>query len=128
MWLGNAALLNGWRQRVLRLPPIRTGLFAGDLLNRHEVPFSCMWSANFVPKPKDWPPHVQVVGSLGVKQGEASKVDEQFGLLLAWLQQGPPPIFVGFGSMVIADTARLQETLALTFPLSSPQPSPLPLP
>ena len=70
-----------------------------------------MWSANFVPKPKDWPPHVQVVGSLGVKQGEASKVDEQFGLLLAWLQQGPPPIFVGFGSMVIADTARLQETI-----------------
>ena len=111
MWLGNAALLNGWRQRVLRLPPIRTGLFAGDLLNRHEVPFSCMWSPNFVPKPKDWPPHVQVVGSLGVKPGEASKVDEQFGRLLAWLQQGTPPIFVGFGSMVIADTARLQETI-----------------
>ena len=100
MWLGNAALLNGWRQRVLRLPPIRTGtagpcnhmhthmhppcnrthppctaralpacnqpagLFAGDLLNRHEVPFSCMWSASFVPKPKDWPPHVQVGRSL----------------------------------------------------------------
>ena len=95
MWLGNAALLNGWRQRVLRLPPIRTGtagpcnlvhlacnhthppchrthppchqpagLFAGDLLNRHEVPFSCMWSDAFVPKPKDWPPHVQVRSSL----------------------------------------------------------------
>ena len=71
-----------------------------------------------MPKPKDWPPHVQVVGNLGVKQGEATKVDEHFGPLLAWLEQGAPPIFIGFGSMVIADTARLQQTLALALALA----------
>lgn len=37
---------------------------AGDLLNHNRVPFAKLWSPALVPKPKDWGPHIDVVGNV----------------------------------------------------------------
>ena len=65
------------------------------------MPFAKLWSPSFVSKPRDWPSEVRVVGScrLATQQSVDESTDE-CRALLAWLDEGPPPIFVGFGSMV----------------------------
>eukprot|EP00965_Chrysotila_dentata_P169856 5606910-Pleurochrysis_carterae.AAC.1 len=72
-----------------------------------------MWSPAFVPKPNDWPPFVDVVGAFEFKQsGQGSNFDETpFAPLLEWLSQGPPPIFIGFGSMVIENPPALANVI-----------------
>ena len=102
MWHGMLPIVNRFRTRTLGLKTLRFGAFGGSLLNSCKVPFVKMWSPSFVPKPSDWPEEVDVAGSFFIK-GKATQVDEtqpERAKLLAWLAEGPPPIFVGFGSMV----------------------------
>lgn len=91
-----------------------------------------MWSPSFVPKPRDWGPHVDVVGNFLEESADghvlgfpSSSPSAEGGSsspgpvydprlpadLVSWLQRGPSPIFVGFGSMVIEDTAKLSATI-----------------
>ena len=79
----------------------------GALLNQGQVPFTYMWSPTFVPKPADWPSWCVVAGTYSLKQGGKSFDASKFEALSAWLRSGPPPIFVGFGSMVIKQPEEL---------------------
>ena len=107
MWLGNGPMINQWRREVLHLRPIRSGTFAGTLLSRLQVPFSYMWSPSFVPKPEDWPAYTRVVGAFTADQVKTGFDESAFADVIAWLKAGSPPIFVGFGSMVIQDPKAL---------------------
>lgn len=113
IWMGNGWMINAWRAQTLRLPPIRLGTLGGNLLSKLRVPFSFLWSPALVPKPADWGDHVEVVGTLWPPPsdpagGDDSQFDARpFAPVLGWLAAGAPPIFVGFGSMVIVDTAAL---------------------
>ncbi|KAJ1626110.1 hypothetical protein T492DRAFT_596986 [Pavlovales sp. CCMP2436] len=116
MWLGNAGMINSWRKRTLELPPIRLGGRGGALIKDHRVPFSFLWSPAFVPKPVEWGEHVEVVGVFHPPASDAAAKDggfdaRPFAPLAAWLAAGPPPVFVGFGSMVVADTAALSAAI-----------------
>eukprot|EP01033_Poteriospumella_lacustris_P010913 gene10913-7762_t len=62
LWLSFERDLNAFRVSV-GLEPFRLGQYGWDLLNYHRVPFAKMWSPSIAPKPKDWPAHVDVVGS-----------------------------------------------------------------
>lgn len=77
-----------------------------------------MWSPSLAPKPKDWPEHVDVVGTffepLQVSSGENPSTGASNNLqqsaspeLLSFLDSGSAPVFVGFGSMVIANPEHL---------------------
>lgn len=118
MWVSNRAMINAWRTKVLRLPALQLGTFVGLLLHRFRVPFSFMWSPSFVPKPEDWAgEHVEVVGAFasparadGGAPGSNLDPAEQ-RRLDAFLGAGKPPIFVGFGSMVIDDPTALAGTI-----------------
>ena len=99
---------------MLKLRSIRSGTFAGSLLTRLRVPFSYMWSPAFVPKPADWPPYVRVIGtchtdSTSPTRGLAENVP--YSALREWLSKGPPPIFVGFGSMVVKNPTWLANVI-----------------
>ena len=109
MWLGNGPMINNWRRTDLNLPPVRLGTFGGNLLPRFRVPFSFLWSPAFVPKPEDWGDHVEVVGVFHPPaSGAGGGFDTApFAALVHWLAQGKPPIFIGFGSMVVADVNAL---------------------
>jgi len=77
-----------------------------------------MWSPSFVPKPDDWPEQCEVVGTFTqFKKGESKKVTlskedaEKLSGLIKWIESGQPPVFVGFGSMVIKDTERFSNAI-----------------
>lgn len=104
------APINRWRRTVLELPEVQYGHHSA--VTKSRIPFSAMWSPSFVPKPDDWPEQCRVVGTFVIDQKSSTAFDEsEFAELSEWLASGPPPIFLGFGSMVIEDTNSLAEMI-----------------
>jgi sterol 3beta-glucosyltransferase len=99
--------INQWRRKTLKLPPIYAVATSLNQIVAAKIPFSAMWSPSFVPKPADWPDQCSVVGTFVNKPGAVTFDLEPFQELQAWIDAGTPPIFLGFGSMVIRDTAKL---------------------
>lgn len=97
--------INKWRMRTLKLPRIRGNLMQNSI-PKEKIPFSAMWSENLLPRPQDWPGQCRVVGTCRFNQNNGKEIafdPIQAGLqdLIRWLECGPKPIFIGFGSMVI---------------------------
>ena len=81
-----------------------------------DVPISHMWSPSFVPRCLDWPSHVDVVGdftrllpSIDIEEECVPPPYVPDPRLAAFLEEcgDDKPIYIGFGSMVISDHARL---------------------
>nr|CAB3478950.1 unnamed protein product [Digitaria exilis] len=94
IWWGTRGFINDFRKK-LNLPPIAYfSTYHGSISH---LPTGYMWSPQLMPKPKDWGPLVDVVGycflNLGTKYEPPLELSQ-------WLQQGPKPIYIGFGSMV----------------------------
>ena len=93
-WMGLGPVLNEFR-RTLALDPIRFGEAGYNLLNSNQCPFVKMWSPALCPKPRDWGPHIDVVGNFfsGPLGGDGRYTPP--AELANYLAAGPPPIFVG---------------------------------
>lgn len=76
-------------------------------LRRDATPIVHMISPQLLPGPRDWPDHCTLAGDVRIAShlraawGEAHLDSE----LLAWLDAGPPPVFMGFGSMPVLEPA-----------------------
>ncbi|KAI9991115.1 hypothetical protein PInf_018747 [Phytophthora infestans] len=101
MWQGTEGVINEFRTEVLKLHPIRNGDSGSELLLDLSIPHSFMWSPQLVPKPSDWGDLYNVIGTVALK-GPASEYSPS-PQLEAFLGNDGGPIFVGFGSMVLAD-------------------------
>jgi len=106
IWLGLKDQFNDFRQNVIGLPPI--GNWGAHVLNDKMVPFVKMWSPSLVPKPEDWGENVDVVGNFFLHTASEYTPPRD---LEAFLAEGSAPIFVGFGSMMIEDTAGLTKLI-----------------
>ena len=104
-WVGMAEVFNEFRTTKLSLEKFRFGTTGEDLINAFSVPFVKMWSPSLAPKPRDWGHNVDVVGGFYLDQ--ASSYSPPVALVDFLRDDLPPPIFIGFGSMVIEDTAAL---------------------
>ena len=109
-WTTFSRSINNWRISTLRLPYIALESGSLNLVAASKLPFSAMWSPAFVPKPNDWPDQCEVVGAFFVDQQSSFNL-EPFEELIWWLKQGPKPIFIGFGSMVIKNTTKLEKMI-----------------
>lgn len=110
--------INRWRTKVLHLPIIPFNIRYINPIPPCRIPFSAIWSPSFVPKPEDWPEQCRVVGTFTeFKPGKKEPAtlpegDEvKFASLIAWMERGDKPVFIGFGSMVIKDTEALQQVI-----------------
>jgi sterol 3beta-glucosyltransferase len=63
-------------------------------------PFLMAYSEAFLPRPKDWPAHVEVTGFWFRDTPSSWQPPED---LVRFIAAGPPPIYAGFGSMVMKD-------------------------
>ena len=104
--------VNSWRTHTLHLPKVTRNMMFANPIVSCSIPFSAMWSPSFVPKPDDWPEQCRVVGTFTERKAsdktDVPTVDtELFAELIEWMGQGSPPVFIGFGSMVIKDTEAL---------------------
>jgi UDP:flavonoid glycosyltransferase YjiC (YdhE family) len=90
-------LLNESRGRVLHLPPLSRRYYWQVDSPRSEVPFIYGFSPSVVPRPANWGPAIQIAGYWFLDE---SQDYEPPAALLSFLDAGPPPVYVGFGSMV----------------------------
>lgn len=102
-WWGSRLAYAWLRRRNRTLPPLSSWPFSA---RNRRPPLLFAISPRVLPKPPDWGPDVYVTGyfTLSVDRGWTPPTD-----LAAFLAEGPPPVYVGFGSMVSSDAPRLVE-------------------
>lgn len=94
MWQGFRSADKAAREKVLGLPPAP---FWGPKYDRDQgLPILYGYSPSVIPPPPDWGSHVHVTGYWFL---EPTADWTPPSALLEFLQAGPPPIYVGFGSM-----------------------------
>ncbi|KAJ6026610.1 uncharacterized protein N7446_004790 [Penicillium canescens] len=104
-WQGLGDIVNTWRQS-LDLEDIPFSEGAG-LLETLQIPFTYCWSPALIPKPLDWPDYIDVCGFF-FRDAPQYTPESDLG---AFLRDGPPPIYIGFGSIVIDDGDKLTAIL-----------------
>ncbi len=94
-WLPYRSVVNQFRQECLNLPPIPRSVNYSKYWGQN-MPVVYGFSPSVVPKPSDWGDHIEVTGYWFLDrpadwQPPADLVD--------FLVAGPPPVYIGFGSM-----------------------------
>jgi len=85
--------------KTLGLEPVST-LWAPGQLYRLKVPYTYLWSPGLVPKPEDWGPEIDIAGFVFLDLASSFKPPEE---LVKFLDAGEPPVYIGFGSIVVDD-------------------------
>ncbi|WP_404364529.1 glycosyltransferase [Corallococcus coralloides] len=103
-----AGATNDFRVKTLGLAP--RSRFADPMkkADGSAVPALYAYSEHLLPRPADWPPEAQVTGCWFLD--EADLWTPPAGLQ-AFLEAGPPPVYVGFGSMGAAHAASRAATV-----------------
>eukprot|EP00899_Mesostigma_viride_P004689 jgi/Mesvir1/14220/Mv09670-RA.1 len=108
IWAGIMDIINNFRMK-LQLEPIRVGVGSASFLHRCRVPFCYIWSPALAPAPTDWGKHIDVVGFYfleGISKAYTPPQD-----LANFLAAGPPPIYIGFGSLVVPNPEKLTQII-----------------
>jgi sterol 3beta-glucosyltransferase len=113
----------GWqlfRQAVNRLRTERWNLPAApfwgpyEAIHQRRIPFICGFSAQVVPRPLDWGPHVHLTGWWHPDDPQWQPPPD----LQRFIEAGSPPVFIGFGSMLVSNpsliTALIVEAVRLS--------------
>ncbi|KAH7186145.1 UDP-glucose,sterol transferase [Fusarium flagelliforme] len=104
-WQGLGDIINAWRQSLdLEDIPLSEG---ASLLKTLQIPFTYCWSPTLIPKPLDWPDYIDVCGFF-FRDAPQYTPDSD---LESFLRNGAPPIYIGFGSIVIDDADKLTAIL-----------------
>jgi UDP:flavonoid glycosyltransferase YjiC (YdhE family) len=100
-WQGLGDVINDFRSTLdLEAVPNSVGPVLAEAL---KIPFTYCWSPALVPKPMDWPSHIDVCGFFfrdAPKHKPPVEIDQ-------FLRNGPPPVYIGFGSIVVEDPAKM---------------------
>ncbi|KAH6880621.1 hypothetical protein B0T10DRAFT_518931 [Thelonectria olida] len=106
-WQGLGEIINTFRAKCLGLDPVSL-IWAPGVLQRLKVPHTYCWSPALIPKPKDWGPHISVSGFyfLNLASNYTPAPDLQ-----AFLDAGPPPVYIGFGSIVLDNPSAMTELI-----------------
>lgn len=100
------SVINRCRQEILGLPPKPWRFYASvDISN---IPILYGFSPHVIPRPPDWGPWIHVVGYWFLDNfGDWQPARE----LAVFLDAGPPPVYVGFGSMIDVDAEHLTQVV-----------------
>ncbi len=102
-WMQYRAVVNPWRKEMLDLPPAPRSFNEMVLADGSPTPTIYPFSEHVLPRPSDWPATTTVPGYWFL--------DQRFGYeppadLAAFLDAGPPPVYIGFGSMAGRNAAK----------------------
>lgn len=106
-WQGLGDIINRFRAKCLGLDPVSV-IWAPGMLQRLKVPHTYCWSPALIPKPQDWGSHISISGFyfLNLASNYMPAVNLQ-----AFLDAGPPPVYIGFGSIVLDDPNAMTELI-----------------
>ncbi|KAK6223322.1 hypothetical protein LQW54_000439 [Pestalotiopsis sp. IQ-011] len=113
-WQGLGDVINRFRTKILDLDPLSL-LWAPAVLTRLRIPYTYCWSPALIPKPADWGNHIDIAGFYFLNLASNYTPEAE---LAAFLEAGPPPIYIGFGSIVVDDpnglTKKIFDAVAAT--------------
>ncbi|KAJ4375664.1 hypothetical protein N0V86_007197 [Didymella sp. IMI 355093] len=98
-WQGLGDIINRFRKESLALDPISM-IWAPAMLARMKVPFTYCWSPALIPKPSDWSHHISIAGFYFLDLAQNYTPEPA---LKTFLDAGEPPVYIGFGSIVVDD-------------------------
>lgn len=107
-------ILYGWIRRSNPRLPRLTG-WPFDRGNDRSPPVLYAFSPRVVPRPGDWPDEAHVTGYWFSEDGADWEPPEE---LVRFLEAGPPPVGIGFGSTVTEDRERLSAVVLEALSLS----------
>jgi UDP:flavonoid glycosyltransferase YjiC (YdhE family) len=93
-------VLNTMREEILELPPIPWSYYAN--MDVSDVPIIYGFSKHVLPYPDDWGVHQHISGYWFLDDPNYQPPGE----LTDFLDNGPSPVYIGFGSMVDAEAKR----------------------
>jgi UDP:flavonoid glycosyltransferase YjiC (YdhE family) len=103
VWEGLGDIVNKFRKKILALDPLDS-ITAPSLIHRLQIPCSYLWSPAILPKPVDWGEGIDICGfSFLPAKSDYTPPNE----IKEFLEAGPTPIYVGFGSIVVDDQISL---------------------
>jgi UDP:flavonoid glycosyltransferase YjiC (YdhE family) len=104
LWGVIRSSVNRWRQQHLSLPPLKwsylSDVFSSPILRLYG------FSPNVIPRPKEWSQQAIVTGYWFLEQAADWHPPKE---LLDFLESGPPPISIGFGSMVANNKEKIAD-------------------
>lgn len=104
-WQGLGDVINKWREKIgLEPVPSTEGPMLASTLS---IPFTYCWSPALIPKPTDWPAHIDVSGFFFRETPNYTPPKD----LQTFLDAGPPPVYIGFGSIVLDNAAEMSSLL-----------------
>ncbi|KAL3480576.1 sterol glucosyltransferase, partial [Aspergillus californicus] len=106
-WQGLGDVINRWRASI-HLDPV-PAMEGPSLAEALKVPFTYCWSPALIPKPRDWAAHIDICGFLFRDAPTYNPPAD----LERFLQSGEPPVYIGFGSIVVSDPEKLLNTVLL---------------
>jgi len=98
-WQGLGDVINRFREKALDLEPMSL-IWAPGLLTRLRIPYTYCWSPALIPKPNDWGNTIDIAGFYFLNLASSFTPEPE---LAAFLAAGPPPVYIGFGSIVVDD-------------------------
>ncbi|KAJ3189580.1 hypothetical protein HK101_008894 [Irineochytrium annulatum] len=106
-WEGLGDIVNNFRMGTLGLPRI-PAMVAPVMLKLLKVPHTYTWSEALIKKPADWGDHIDISGFffLDLASNYEPPTD-----LKAFLESGSPPVYIGFGSIVVDDPDALTQLI-----------------
>jgi UDP:flavonoid glycosyltransferase YjiC (YdhE family) len=103
-WQALGDIINRFRTKCLGLDPV-SRFWGPGTLQRLKVPHTYCWSPALIPKPKDWGAHISIAGFYFLNTPDYTPD----GKLRDFLSRGPPPVYIGFGSIVLSDPDAMTE-------------------
>ena len=79
------------------------------IIERAKIPMTYCVSPHIMSKPLDWGLHIDIVGFWFLDQKSNFDPVVKVPKLVQFLKEGPPPFYVGFGSIVVDDPKSLSE-------------------
>lgn len=106
-WKGISGQINRWRKRDLQLG--NTNL---ERMQQNKVPFLYNYSPHVVPPPLDYSDWVRVTGYWFLDEGDNFQPPQELVDFMASARRdGKKLVYIGFGSIVVADPAALTRTV-----------------
>ena len=115
LWLVIRQPTNQFRTSSLGLPPIRFPQTILGLLRQQKIPLLCNLSPTVIPRPFDWPEHVQMNGYWFLPAPPEWKPAPE---LVDFIYRDSPPVYIGFGSMVYPDAEAMGKMMVQALRLS----------
>ncbi|KAI9324470.1 hypothetical protein DFJ73DRAFT_802443 [Zopfochytrium polystomum] len=121
-WEGLGDIVNNFRKSTLGLAKL-SPKGGPTIMKVLEVPHTYIWSEALIPKPADWGAHIggsaaemvplsqslsDITGFIFLDLASAYTPPQD---LVDFLAAGPPPVYIGFGSIVVDDPDALTATI-----------------